>query len=387
MAALASVACGEPTVGGAGSTGSAVAPSAPPAVAASAPLVARSALRCEECHEPYVRAWRGSTHARANEGAVYAAMRGRAGAACDRCHAPLLGLVGAADPIHAEGVTCDVCHSIRAVEGAGGPVVHDLRSERKYGPLCDAEDHYFHRMGCSPLHAEGRLCGACHQLEWPTPEGPLPVLSEFAEWAAAVDPVTGPSCQECHMTGAAGEVARGWPARARVADHAFLGEGEVIRGSGLELDVRALGVEAGGLSIEAEVVNANAGHALPAGVPGRAIVLVMRALDDEGGALAVEERAYARRAVDAEGREVPFYEARRIGEDTRLQAGERRTERWTAPGEARAIEAELWLRPLPSAIAASLGVEPPAPRLLLSRRVAASPAPGRYSPRGRRPPP
>ena len=353
------------------------------AAPAPAPASARSAVRCEECHEDYVRAWRGSGHAAARQSPVYAAMRAEAGAGCDRCHAPLVGAIAADDPIHAEGVTCDVCHAIAEVRaGAGGALApaFDLVSTRRYGPLCDARDHYFHRMGCSPLHAESRLCGACHQLEWPTAAGTVPVFTEFAEWQAAVDPAAGPSCQRCHMEGGAGEVARGWPARPQVSSHAFLSDEE--RGGGLTLALRL--AEGAGPGVEATVGNDGAAHALPAGLPGRRIVLVLRALDAEGAEVAREERAYARVLVDESGAEVPFYAAARVAEDSRLGAGERRIERWSvATAGVAAFEAELWLRPLPAEVAARLEIAPPRAHLLGRRRIAAPAGPGDTR-RGRR---
>jgi hypothetical protein len=157
------------------------APAAPDAAAALPALFVSSALRCGECHEHAEREWRRSAHARAASEPLYQAMRAEPGAeGCDRCHAPLAAALGPGDAVTAEGVTCDVCHTIDRVELGQKGAIFALRLDGnvKFGPLCDARDQYFHRMGCSPLHREAIFCAACHTHR----EGDLPVYTEYQEW-------------------------------------------------------------------------------------------------------------------------------------------------------------------------------------------------------------
>ena len=122
------------------------------------------AARCGECHGKIEQEWRSSAHARADVSQLYRAMRANTAAVdCDRCHAPLRA-VSASDPIASEGVGCDTCHTLTSVTvgkaDGTGYVVHPEDSVR-YGPLCDAEPHYFHRMGCSKCENRSGF-GGCY---------------------------------------------------------------------------------------------------------------------------------------------------------------------------------------------------------------------------------
>src|SRR5450631_4497876 len=80
-------------------------------------LFLHQAIRCGECHEKMVKEWKTSAHSRATSDPLYRALAAQAGAGeCTRCHAPLMSTEGKAHPAAAEGVTCQVCHSIKAVE-------------------------------------------------------------------------------------------------------------------------------------------------------------------------------------------------------------------------------------------------------------------------------
>jgi hypothetical protein len=329
----------------------------------AATLSLNSAIRCAECHEDHAREWRGSRHAAAAEGAIYAAMLKTTAdpAGCDRCHSPLKGLVGAGSAVAAEGVGCEACHSISKVaadERGALAASFDVASARKYGPLCDAQDHYFHKMGCSPLHSEGELCGACHELEWPGPKGPLPVFTEFSEWQATA----GPTCQSCHMAGRTGEAARGWPGRSERSEHWLLAEGDALAGTGI---AAALAVSAGarGELAAAVTVHNSAGHGMPAGLPGRRLTLTLLGLGEDGAVLAEEAVVYAR-TLGSDGVELPFTAASEVISDSRLASGERRIERWTLPGAVTQVRVRLSESRISPAQALWLGIEAPPERLI-----------------------
>jgi hypothetical protein len=153
--------------------------------------------RCGECHEKMYDEWETSGHAAAMTSSLYkTSVADAKDATCDRCHSPLAALA-AKDIVAEEGVTCDVCHTLREPNPTkdGGSFRLAVDDMVKYGPRCDLKDHYFHRMGCSKEHSEAQICGSCH---WWEPKG-IPVFTEYADWKAGPAAAKGLQCQGCHM--------------------------------------------------------------------------------------------------------------------------------------------------------------------------------------------
>lgn len=344
-----------------------------------AQIEARSARRCGECHESYLTEWTDSAHADASRSPFYRAMRARAPApaACDRCHAPLAAALGPADPVAEEGVTCEVCHAIAEVALGPGAASWSLRiaDNRKYGPLCDVTEPYFHRVGCSPLHAESRLCAACHHLGHPGAAGTdLRGPSEFEEWQLHEAASPGLHCQGCHMPERRAQVASGGPLRVGVSQHT----GGPATGDAVQVEARALAMP-GGLRVRGDLRVSGAPHALPVGLPGRELALVAVLRDGEDRLLASDSAVYSRVLVDAAGREVPFFAALRVGADTRLQPNETRPFelRLPAPPPDARVELRLEERPHSAALARALDLQEPLAEVLHVLRFAApwEPAP------------
>lgn len=271
--------------------------------------------------------WKPSAHARAAEGPRYRKMRehaGAAGAGCDDCHAPLAKHLPPGERVVAEGVTCEVCHNIKAASARRGGAGFELSFGRtKYGPLCDAKDHYFHRMGCSPLHASATICASCHLYYRPLPGGgELPVFTEFEEWSEG--PYQARECQSCHMPGSRAEVAEGAGLRDGVSHHGWLGAKAELREQALAATatVTAAGPK---LRVEVRVENVGAGHHVPTGLPERRIVVRAISLAAGGARHAAAEHAFGRRLVDAAGKPAPFYAATRVAADERIPAKGQRT--------------------------------------------------------------
>src|SRR5690606_10521248 len=88
----------------------------------------------------------------------------------------------------------------------------------------------------------------------------------------------------------------------------------------LGLDVTAK-EEDGALAVTVAVHNKNAGHAVPAGLPERRIVVRARVVDRSGTVVASDARAIGRSLVDSAGKEAPFWRAARVASDTRIQPG------------------------------------------------------------------
>jgi len=337
---------------------------------ASAPL-AYAAIRCSECHNKMFDEWKTSAHAQASTRPSYQKMRAHAkDPGCDGCHAPLAPHLPAGDRVAAEGVTCEVCHNIKDVEVRrdGGQFELLLGENVKYGPLCDAEDHYFHKMGCSPLHQQSKMCAACHLYYRPLPGGgELPVLTEYDEWREG--PSKGRACQTCHMPGTRDEVAEGAGERDGVSNHGLLGVTGELRQRALrgKATVRADG---GKLRVEAEIKNVLAGHAVPTGLPEKRLIVRAVAKDAGGATVASAEHPFGRMLVDAQGRPAPFYKATKVASDDRIPAkGSRKVSLELAHPEGGALELEVVWRALDAEIARAVGITDVEELLLLRAKL------------------
>ncbi len=336
------------------------------AAAAGQELFASPAVRCNECHEKMVKEWKTSAHARAFKSPIYTAMRAHAEKAglsaakqCDRCHAPLAAFVGVPKGTVEEGVTCDVCHTLKAVEPipAGAALALEVNDNVKYGPLCDAKAHYFHKMGCSPLHKTATLCGGCHLYYHEVGAGrTVPVLTEYEEWRnETAHSKDAAPCRACHMPYATAEVAKGSAKRKNVPHHGLLGPKGDLFQEAVSLVVKLS--EAGdALQVETELTNDGAAHAVPAGLPGRRLILRARSLDADGAVLDRKEIEYGRIHKDATGAEVPFFLAVTT-EDRRLRPDVTDKQKLTlARKAAGTVEISLIRRALSTRLAERLGV-------------------------------
>jgi hypothetical protein len=303
--------------------------------------------RCGECHEKMYDEWESSAHARAATSTAYrAAVAAANDPTCDRCHAPLAEPT-AHDIVATEGVTCDVCHTLRPHAPAANPAALRLAIDDvvKYGPRCDLPDHYFHRMGCSPEHKQAVLCGACH---WWQPGG-LPVFTEYADWRAG--PAADTACQTCHMPAGRAALAVGSPVRDGVPHHGMLGVASDLRRRALALEVASRDdAAADRLVVDVTLTNAGAGHHVPAGLPERRLAVRVAV----GGEL--QTRELGRVLVDAAGAEAPFWRAVRVASDTRIAP----RAAWRGRFEFRtrgAVAVDVVERSLSDVVARELGVE------------------------------
>ncbi len=293
---------------------------------------------------------------------------------CDRCHAPLREVAPGNELVAAEGVTCDVCHTIRDArpDPQGAVLEYDTGSAVRYGPLCDREDHYFHKMGCSPLHARSELCGACHLWTTHTSAGSsLDVLSTFSDWRDGPYATIDQTCQGCHMHSSSGEIAVGWGTRASASDHGMFGVDDELRRRAVALDVSVATAQQGArVVLSLTITNEGAGHAIPTGLPGRRLVASVVMVDAADEPIAQQRQAYGRILVDADGREVPFYAAKRVASDTRLGPNEQREEQFSfASAGVAEVRVELSSVELSAAIAEVVGVPAPEPILLAQARA------------------
>ena len=331
-----------------------------PSSPAPGKVFATGASRCGECHGKMYDEWERSAHARAVTSPTYqAAVAAAKDPTCDRCHAPL-GVVTGRDVVSTEGVTCDVCHTLRdpVPSAAGGQFRLAIDDVVKYGPRCDLKDHYFHRMGCSPEHAQAVICGSCH---WWEPKG-IPVFTEYADWRAG--PAATTPCQSCHMPGERASLAVGSPARAGVPHHGLLGVASELRQRALALTVASQddGPDRG-VAVAVTLTNASAGHHVPAGLPEHRVVVRVTVGSE------TQVRELGRVLVDATGAEVPFWRATKVLRDQRIapRATWRETFKFHAHGSA---VVEVLYRAMSDVLARELGLVDLADELMVKTQVA-----------------
>jgi len=333
---------------------------APASAPAGAPYT--SAKTCATCHRLIHQYWSESAHARSAtspayleglEAAVAAASDKQAvRVSCVWCHAPTVLVTGDHEleqPVTREGVSCDFCHTVKDVDLArpGRPFVVSPGNVKR-GPLQYAKSK-FHETEYSPLHkSSALLCAACH--EYRNPLG-VAVLSTYTEWRQTPYAVRGITCQECHMPvvpGTSVPAALG-PSGHVINLHRIVGGSNPSKLSvGLDLQIESVTRTSGTADVQVLVTSSRVGHAAPGGFANRALVLAVGVESASGELLHRRERVYRRTLRDAEGHELArvadlMLKAAVEGEDTRIQPGESRAERFTVPipEGARAIVARL----------------------------------------------
>jgi nitrate/TMAO reductase-like tetraheme cytochrome c subunit len=324
------------------------------------PGVFTSSETCAECHEQIHSLWRHSMHGMSFSDPIFQVSYMRAyfevgreaSETCLRCHAPAAALTGdleMQDPISREGITCDFCHSVAAVDLDRRLKPYVLRLDGvKRGPLGDAKSPV-HAVAKSPLHRSAEFCAGCH--EYSNSRGLL-VLSTYSEWKASSYAKEGKTCQNCHMPLIPGSTVRAGLGveRREINLHNISGghsservkRAAAARVLRVDRESRDRGV------VEVEVANVGSGHAIPTGLPTRKLVLRVL-LSVDGKLVRSFERTYQRVLLDAEGNRIvddhrTILDAHTLLDDNRLLPGERRVETFKATIPTRgALSAEMHL--------------------------------------------
>lgn len=306
----------------------------------------QSSDTCGECHRDIYRMWRGSAHAEATDDPfffqsykeVLAEGPARLGKVCLDCHAPLAVAAGDLDlarSVSREGVNCEFCHGLVAVEMTDEGPRHKLDIGKVKRGTIAAADSPAHGVAFSELHRDSRLCAPCH--EYVNDDG-VAILTTYSEWEQSTAAEEGKTCQTCHMAITEGEVVD--PKTVRDSD-AQVNLHEMPGGHSIHqlLDALAIKVRprrsADSLTVAVDVTNRGAGHSVPTGMPGRRIVMTVEVRG--GGRLSFEEsRVYGKSFKNA--RDVTID---RVGDyfrpgvllkaDTRIAADESRRETFTFP--------------------------------------------------------
>lgn len=329
----------------------------PPAGPKAPSLFVRS-TRCAECHEAIRTEWIGSAHAKASHSAAYrksfTAAPAELQTLCNSCHLPSLAAGQATDEPGrpSEGVSCDGCHTISAVQmqKSAAAMTFDPSSGKKYGPIPGASGHYFHDMAYSPLHQRSEFCAGCHHLtafKVAGSERPIPVVTDFSDWQRIG---CKKACQDCHMPSRGTvPVARGSQPRPNVPSHTFPGAALLAKQVKFELLSR---IKPGELAVE---ISHGAGHMLPSGFVDRRLIVRAEWLGADGSKLGTEDRVYGIMLSDDAGQPAPFFRATRIKQDRRMAPGKSYVESFRIPPASAG--------PAPVKLMLSLLAAPTAPEL------------------------
>ncbi len=269
---------------------------------------------CGQCHEDIHRTWKNSLHAMSLSDPVFDAAywqaiklsRGSAKSLCLRCHAPTTRITKDFDqrlPITAEGVSCDFCHTITAVDPLKPGEPFRLRPGlTKWGPLREAESPV-HKVRFSSVHTTSELCGGCHEF---LAKSGAELMGTYSEWKAGPYAQQGVQCQSCHMPVGEGRVVRpDIKDTARPVNlHNIQGghSPEQIR-KAAQVEVRDIVRTGAGYRVVVSVANVGSGHMIPTGIPTRQLTLVVQ-LRRGQTLLAEQETAFRKVVVDAAGNEL-----------------------------------------------------------------------------------
>jgi len=224
---------------------------------------------------------------------------------CAACHTPAAAIDAPylTDPttvaaVGVEGVACDFCHKVWDVSTnpasglpyANMPGVMSFEFRRPpaghqffAGPLDDVapgEDTY------TPVQRQSRYCAPCHfGIFWDTL-----VYNSFGEWLDSPysNPVTGRTCQDCHMpAGLANHFARpdaGGLVRdpQTVFSHRMPGAADIeLLQNAVSMDVTA-DRRGGQIIVTVAITNDQTGHHVPTDSPLRHLILMVEARDSQG---------------------------------------------------------------------------------------------------------
>ena len=264
---------------------------------------------------------------------------------CISCHAPLASVTGdlkVEGPVNQEGVTCNFCHNVTAVDVSPKPASYTWDASdpnRMQGPFEDADPGNAHTFAYNPLMSQGEFCASCHwygdEKEGLVFEGTHP------QWKGSKAAAAGTQCQDCHMPPAPGKASLlAKKSRDKIWAHHFLGAhtaGVLDSAAGV-----AAAVEGGKLKLT--VTNRRGGHSLPGGGASmRAITLEVVYTDGAGKEMSrARVQTYDTEFADASGKSpVPKWLAKKVARTNEIGPDEPKVEFAEIPAGAAAAEAIL----------------------------------------------
>jgi hypothetical protein len=284
------------------------------------PVAGTSEVACGNCHPMILPQWENNAHGGAiSNNRFYSLYNGTnlsgtvtigpgylndfpgTSGVCSNCHAPGAGVDGylttnmndVRDEL-TSGIHCDFCHKIGGAylnPGTGTvypntPGVTSLRVLRPpigdqifFGPYDDIHDPDTYL----PLISESQFCAACHQFSfWGTP-----IYESYEEWLASDYASEGVTCQNCHMPPngdtffALPEVGGLEHPPEKIPSHLQLGATNIeLLQNTVSMDVTAQQI-LDRIVVTVTITNTGAGHHVPTDFPGRQMILVLTATDEQ----------------------------------------------------------------------------------------------------------
>lgn len=244
-----------------------------------------SSFVCGKCHLDIYNQWRESIHAAALDNPVfrtaylesYLDNPEESRQLCLGCHAPIavaLEDFGFEKAVSKEGVSCDVCHSIAAVEPSPQGFAFKAQvGKTKYGPRQDAVSPA-HKIVYSALQTSSLLCASCH--EYRNKNG-VSILSTYSEWREGPYAQNGIQCQDCHMPLVKGEVVRPEVKEAKRGEinlHLLMGGHSITQlKKSIKLNIVSIEKINSQIRVSLDLTNSGSGHMVPSGIPSRRLVL------------------------------------------------------------------------------------------------------------------
>lgn len=313
----------------------------------AAPVNFTPGEQCKKCHPDIYRNWSLSLHANSLkdpifEAAYYKALANLGEDArkyCISCHSPTTRQSRdyfLKQKISQEGVTCDYCHRITAVDlGTPQPELTLARGNTQYGSIKEPVPTTAHLSQYSELFQKAEYCAACHELK--SPAGG-PVLETYSEWKAGPYSRDNIYCQNCHLARVEGteEKASEESGKKEVklySDHLVLGgHSEMRLTKAATLATRAQ-VKDNKVTVICLVTNKESGHKIPTGAPMRRIILEVTLISKDGKEIAKKSVVYQKVLVDATGKVLTdpaemFLTSARVATDNRIAPKEQREERF-----------------------------------------------------------
>jgi hypothetical protein len=275
---------------------------------------------------------------------------GKAAKICLTCHAPTSKYTHGFDldvSLTSEGISCDFCHSVSAIDREKEfPFTVDLGTT-KYGPNKTGNVKQ-HKVAHSPLHSSAELCASCHEYR---PNG-VAVMSTYSEWKASVYADEGKQCQYCHMPEVEGQIAGRTPSERgnKIFSHDLAGSHSIIQlKKALALKVASIGRKNDRMVVKVDLTNVGSGHRVPTGIPTRKLILYCE-VRAPGGKIYKDKMIYEKAIFDAEGyeltsdAEIMLGYGTTIAKDNRIFPKETRSETFTfyVPDSKRAT-VSVWV--------------------------------------------
>lgn len=302
------------------------------------------AQSCQPCHKDTYQAWVNSMHGNSLEDPVFLAAFQEAVQRygeenrkyCLSCHSPTTRVTRdwtLSLPLSREGVTCDFCHTIVAVDLGRSEVFSFSPGATKIGPRSTSPSTA--HLTARGLHlTKSEFCGGCHEMKG---KNGVPLMETYSEWLASPYAAKNVHCQDCHM----GRVPGTRVVNPEVRDVNLLAPDHGVTGAHSKIRLQNVArleskVERKGraLLVRAWVTNANSGHMLPSGMPTRKVILTVSLVNAEGKVLLSRQESFEKVVVDENGARLDnicdsLLRAIKVAKDNRIPPTETRSSIFT----------------------------------------------------------